>query len=76
MYSEITVEEMKALPENGYMLIDLRDEYAFSYGHIDGAVNIPQNVLDKNEAELPKQKKLIIYCMKGLISRDTAATIG
>jgi rhodanese-related sulfurtransferase len=56
MCSEITVEEMKALPENSFMLIDMRDEYAFSYGHIDGAVNIPQKILDENDTELPKQK--------------------
>ncbi|MGN1086447.1 MAG: ATP-binding protein [Porcipelethomonas sp.] len=72
MCSEITVEEMKALPENSFMLIDMRDEYAFSYGHIDGAVNIPQKILDENDTELPKQKKLIIYCKSGIISRDAA----
>lgn len=72
MCSEITVEEMKALPENNFMLIDMRDEYAFIYGHIDGAVNIPQKILNENDTELPKQKKLIIYCKSGIISRDTA----
>lgn len=75
MCSKITVEEMKALPENSFMLIDMRDEYAFSYGHIDGAVNIPQKILDENDTELPKQKKLIIYCKSGIISRDTAETL-
>lgn len=75
MCSEITVEEMKALPENSFMLIDMRDEYAFSYGHIDGAVNIPQKILDENDTELPKQKKLIIYCKSGIISRDAAETL-
>ncbi len=75
MCSEITVEEMKALPENSFMLIDMRDEYAFSYGHIDGAVNISQKILDENDTELPKQKKLIIYCKSGIISRDAAETL-
>lgn len=72
MNNEITVKELKSLPENSYMLIDIRDEYAFSYGHIDDAVNIPQKILNKNHTELPKDKKLIICCKSGIISRETA----
>lgn len=75
MDKEITVNELKTLPEKSYMLIDMRDEYAFSYGHIDGAVNIPQKVLNKNHTELPKDKKLIICCKSGIISRETADTL-
>lgn len=40
MNNEITVRELRILNINSYMLIDMRDEYAFSCGHIDGAVNI------------------------------------
>ena len=72
MNNEITVQELKSLPENNYMLIDIRDEYAFSYGHIDDAVNIPQKILNKNHTELPKDKKLIICCKSGIISCETA----
>ena len=70
MNNEITVSELKKLSADSYMLIDMRDEYAFSYGHIDGAVNIPQEMLE--DAELPADKKLIICCKSGLISRDAA----
>ncbi len=72
MNSEITVTELKKMPEDSYMLIDIRDEYAFSYGHIDGAVNIPQDKLDERLPELPRDKKLMICCKSGLISRETA----
>lgn len=37
----------------------MRNEYEFSHGHIDGAVNIPQKVLNKNYTELPKEKSLL-----------------
>lgn len=70
MNNEITVSELKKLSADSYMLIDMRDEYAFSYGHIDGAVNIPQEKLEN--AELPADKKLVICCKSGLISRDAA----
>jgi rhodanese-related sulfurtransferase len=29
------------------LIIDIRDELSFEYGHIDGAVNIPVEKLDK-----------------------------
>ena len=70
MNNEITVSELKNLSADSYMLIDMRDEYAFSYGHIDGAVNIPQEKLENTE--LPADKKLVICCKSGLISRDAA----
>lgn len=52
------------------LIIDIRDELSFEYGHIDGAVNIPAEKLDKSD--LPKDKKLLICCKSGLIS-DTEA---
>lgn len=52
------------------LIIDIRDELSFEYGHIDGAVNIPVEKLDKSD--LPKDKKLLICCKSGLIS-DTEA---
>ncbi|MGN0691253.1 MAG: ATP-binding protein [Oscillospiraceae bacterium] len=72
MNSEITVTELKKMSEDSYMLIDIRDEYAFSYGHIDGAVNIPQDKLEDKLSELPRDRKLLICCKSGLISRETA----
>ena len=72
MNDEITVGELKDLPSDSYMLIDMRDEYSFEAGHIDGAVNIPQKNLEEDAGSLPKNKKLIICCRSGIISRETA----
>ena len=72
MEQEITVKELSALSSDSFILIDIRDEYAFEFGHIDGAVNIPQNVISEKYAEFPRDKKLIICCKSGAISRDTA----
>lgn len=52
------------------LIIDIRDELSFEYGHIDGAVNIPAEKLDKSD--LPKDKKLLICCKSGLISDNEA----
>ncbi|MDE6849171.1 MAG: ATPase [Ruminococcus sp.] len=70
MTKEITAEILKNMPENEYTVIDIRDESAFEYGHIKNAVNIPQK--DIFSAELPKDKKLIICCKSGIISREIA----
>ena len=72
MEQEITVKELGGLSPDSFMLIDIRDEYAFEFGHIDGAVNIPQNAISEKYAEFPRDKKLIICCKSGAISRDTA----
>lgn len=68
--NEIYIKELEQLPSDSYMLIDMRDEYAFSYGHIDSAVNIPQDELMSRE--FPRDIKLILCCKSGLISRDAA----
>ena len=69
---QITVDEMKTLDSNGYTVIDIRDEIAFTYGTINGAVNIPQAKLEESLDTLPKDKLLIICCKSGIIS-DTIA---
>ena len=33
------------------LIIDIRDELSFEYGHIDGAVNIPAEKLDKSDLQ-------------------------
>ena len=72
MNNEITVAELKNYPNESYIIIDIRDEYSFGYGHIDGAINIPQNKINDSLSALPKNKKLMICCKSGLISRGIA----
>lgn len=70
MKSEITVDEFKKIPKDNFLAVDIRDNYAFEFEHIDGAVNISHlSILSKID-ELPNNKKLIIYCKSGIISRE------
>ena len=69
---QITVDEMKTLDSNDYIVIDIRDEIAFTYGTINGAVNIPQAKLEESLDALPKDKLLIICCKSGIISDPIA----
>lgn len=72
---QITVDEMKTLDGNDYTVIDIRDEIAFTYGTINGAVNIPQAKLEESLDTLPKDKLLIICCKSGIISDPIAENL-
>lgn len=72
---EISVDEMKSLDKNDYLVVDIRDEIAFAYGSIGGAVNIPQDKLKEKIDDLPKDKLLVICCKSGIISDPIAENL-
>jgi tRNA 2-thiocytidine biosynthesis protein TtcA len=69
---ELSVKEFAELDKADYIVLDIRDDYVFSYGHINDAVNIPQDKLDIEKLDYPKDKKIIVCCKSGIISRDVA----
>lgn len=70
MTEEVSVKELNTL-EN-YVIIDIRDETAFTYGSISGAINIPQQHLFESLDLLDKNKLLVIMCKSGIISEPIA----
>jgi rhodanese-related sulfurtransferase len=52
--------------EDASMLIDVRTAEEFELGSIDGAVNIPLDEIREHLAEIPKDKKLVVFCGVGL----------
>ncbi len=79
---EITYEEMKALREDSFQLIDIRDEGTVTYGMIPGALNFTKEELEENSDEvrkklagIPKDKKLIFYCEIGRSSLEIDDTM-
>ena len=69
---DISVEEFEKLDKSQCVIIDIRDNYAFTYGHIDGSVNVPQNEFDMECSYLDRDKKIIMCCRSGIISRQAA----
>ena len=56
----------KAGPES-YDLIDLRTPKEIGLdGHIPGAINIPLDDLRKNLDKIPKDRRVFVYCAKGM----------
>lgn len=47
-------------------ILDVRTTEEFSFGAIDGAINIPLDDLRDRHNELPKDKEIYIYCAIGL----------
>ena len=72
---EITLEELRALPEDTYKLIDIRDEGLTSYGMMPGAVSVPASDLAESGPQLDAfgNRKLIFYCQIGRKSRELEA---
>lgn len=52
-------------------IIDIRDEYEYKIGHIDGAINIEYDLLKlAPERYLDKNKIYHLYCDKGIYSYE------
>lgn len=69
---EISAKKLLKLNENDYYVVDIRDNYSYSFGSMKNSVNINQDeVLEKSET-FPKDKKIIVCCKSGIISVDIA----
>jgi phage shock protein E len=56
------------------VIIDVREPFEFSTGHVKGAINIPPTELmagSKKLKKIPKDAEIILYCLSG--SRSNAS---
>jgi len=68
--SGLSGTEARSLVTNGARLVDVRTAEEFASGHIEGAVNIPVQDLDRRMRELePASQPLVVYCRSGMRSR-------
>lgn len=66
-YKTLTASQLKQLIDSkeDIYLIDVRTEEQFAESHIPGAVNIPYNKLGVMITQIPKDKKVVLYCNTG-----------
>lgn len=69
---DVTYEQVKEWDKSTYQFVDIRDEGSIAYGGIPDAIWISLNDIDDKKNELPKDKKLVFYCMRGIVSVDVA----
>jgi len=53
------------LEKDRVFVLDVRDPSEYREGHVDGAVNIPLNVLRQRMEEVPKDREIWSYCFVG-----------
>ena len=65
---ETSIDELN----DNYYIIDIRSNYSFNRGSLKGSINIESHILEellRKENPFPKEKKILIVCAKGLISK-------
>jgi len=72
---EITYEAVCSWEENSYIWVDIRDEGSIAYGGIPQAKWIAAPDIEAKKSELPRDKKIVIYCMRGVVSLEVAESL-
>lgn len=70
---DITAKELALLNKDEYILLDIRDESDWVYGAIPGAYTVKPELID--EQKFQKDKKIIVYCAKGVLSDEIAENL-
>lgn len=69
----IAAEEMAAAPTP--MLLDVRTPGEWASRHIEGSVNVPLNHLRERISEIPRDRRVMVYCAGGYRSSIAAGLL-
>ena len=64
---QIHWQEIDSIPKNAVVL-DARTDMEYRRGHLDSVMHIPVDEIRDRMEELPKDKKIYVYCQSGLRS--------
>ena len=67
---QVNIEEYKAMPREGRLLIDTREDNEWAAGHAAGAIHLSKGIIERDiETKVPdKSKTLVLYCGGGFRS--------
>ena len=75
----ITAQEAKIIMDSqeGYVILDVREQYEYDESHIPGAVLLPLGQVEEKAQEvLPDKEQLIlVYCRSGRRSKQAAEVL-
>ncbi len=78
-FEQITQEEAKQLmdTEEGYVILDVREQEEYDAGHIPNAVCYPYTNIDESFSEIyqDKDQLFLVYCRSGNRSKIGAQTL-
>ena len=80
-YTDISVQEGKGLIDRGEVFIlDVRTPEEYASGHINGSTllavqDIPEQELAEKLKEIPKDRKILVYCKSGRRSAEASGIL-
>ena len=74
--TEINLAQLKEYKAGEYQLIDIRNEDAFRYGSIKGAVNLPEQEIFLRRGTIGGQASDTILCQRNQQYRSSGKTKG
>ena len=73
---EISVTEfVKSMASENFLLLDIREAYERELFKIDESLHIPYRQLKDAIPELNREKKIVIYCKRGVLSKRAARVL-
>ena len=79
VYVNITAEESKKImdSEEGYIILDVREQDEYDAGHISGAILIPYTQIEAKANEMlpDKDQLILVYCRSGRRSKIAAEAL-
>lgn len=79
VYMNITAEEAKYIMDSqeGYIILDVREQDEYDAGHIPGAILIPYTQIKDSaeEALTDKDQLILVYCRSGRRSKIAAEAL-
>ena len=79
VYVNITAEEAKQImdSEEGYIILDVREQDEYDAGHIPGAILIPYTQIEAKAEEVltDKDQLILVYCRSGRRSKLAAEAL-
>ena len=63
--TEILVNELTTLVENGSLVVDVREPDEYESGHIPGAVLVPLSTVLTNKSEFESDETVYVVCRSG-----------
>ncbi len=79
IYVSITAEEAKRIMDNeeGYIILDVREQDEYDAGHIPGAILIPYTQIEEKAEKVltDKEQLILVYCRSGRRSKIAAEAL-
>lgn len=79
VYVNITAKEAKQImdTEEGYIILDVREQDEYDAGHIPGAILIPYTQIEEKANEMlpDKEQLILVYCRSGRRSKIAAEAL-